>query len=78
MRRVASSVTCQISISLDGFVAGPRQSPSPEVTHVRYRIGGYSALVALTENTGGKRVANADQLAPASPEPKTSPDVAPK
>ena len=34
--------------------------------------------LALTEYTGGRRVAAANQLAPASPEPKTSPDVAPK
>ena len=33
---------------------------------------------ANTDSTGGSRVAATDQLAPASAEPKTSPDVAPK
>lgn len=33
---------------------------------------------AATESTGGSRVAAVDQLAPASPDPNTSPDVAPK
>ena len=33
---------------------------------------------AATEKTGGSRVAAVHQLAPASPEPKTSPEVAPK
>ena len=39
--------------------------------------GGLEAL-AVTENTGGRRVAAVNQLAPASPEPNTSPEVAPK
>ena len=34
--------------------------------------------LALTESTGGSLVAASDQIAPASPEPKTSPEVAPK
>jgi RimJ/RimL family protein N-acetyltransferase len=33
---------------------------------------------AATESTGGSRDATVDQLAPASPDPNTSPDVAPK
>ena len=33
---------------------------------------------ATTENTGGSRVAALDQVAPASPEPNRSPEVAPK
>lgn len=36
------------------------------------------AQAAATENTGGSREATVSQLAPASPEPNTSPDVAPK
>ena len=36
------------------------------------------AQEAATENTGGSRVAAVHQLAPASPEAKTSPEVAPK
>jgi hypothetical protein len=42
-----------------------------EVTRCRY-------ATAATENTGGSRVATVSQLAPASSEPNTSPDVAPK
>src|SRR5579884_4002964 len=34
--------------------------------------------LAATENTGGSRVATVDHDAPASPEPNTSPEVAPK
>jgi signal transduction histidine kinase len=34
--------------------------------------------LAATERTGGRRVATSNQPAPASPDPKTSPDVAPK
>ncbi len=43
-----SSVTAQISVSLDGYAAGPNQSvaklepiqvvASPAVTHVKYRV----------------------------------------
>lgn len=29
-------VTCQLSMSLDGYVAGPHQSPA--VTHIKYRV----------------------------------------
>jgi hypothetical protein len=36
------------------------------------------AQTATTEYTGGSRDATEDQVAPASPEPNTSPDVAPK
>ncbi len=42
----------------------------------RPRERGYT--LAVTENTGGRRVAAVNQLPPASPEPNTSPDVAPK
>ncbi len=41
------------------------------------RVDGLSQEAA-TENTGGSRVAAVAQVAPASPEPKTSPEVAPK
>jgi hypothetical protein len=37
-----------------------------------------AAQAVVTENTGGRRVATVDQVAPASPDPNTSPDVAPK
>jgi hypothetical protein len=33
---------------------------------------------AATESTGGSRFATVDQLAPASPDPNSSPEVAPK
>ena len=33
---------------------------------------------AVTESTGGRRVATVAQVAPASADPNTSPDVAPK
>ncbi len=33
---------------------------------------------AATENTGGSRCSTVDQVAPASPDPNTSPEVAPK
>ena len=36
------------------------------------------ARCSPTAWTGGRRVATSNQLAPASPEPKTAPDVAPK
>jgi hypothetical protein len=36
-------VTAQMSISLDGFYAGPMQD-TPDVTHVRYRVGGRAPL----------------------------------
>lgn len=38
----------------------------------------WAQALAATENTGGSRDATLDQLAPASAEPNTSPDVAPK
>jgi len=38
----------------------------------------WTGYEATSENTGGSRVATVDQLAPASPEPNTSPEVAPK
>jgi hypothetical protein len=38
----------------------------------------WAQRLAVTENTGGSRSATVDQEAPASPDPKTSPDVAPK
>jgi hypothetical protein len=37
-----------------------------------------SRYMATTENTGGSRVATVVQVEPASPEPKRSPEVAPK
>ncbi len=48
--------------------------------HSREQLARVDGLTqeAATENTGGSRVAAVHQLAPASPEPKTSPEVAPK
>jgi hypothetical protein len=41
-------------------------------------LGWAAAQLAETENTGGSRRASVDQVAPASPEPNTSPEVDPK
>jgi DNA-binding CsgD family transcriptional regulator len=48
--------------------------------HSREELARVDGLLqeAATENTGGSRVAAVHQLAPASPEAKTSPEVAPK
>jgi DNA-binding CsgD family transcriptional regulator len=48
--------------------------------HSREQLARVDGLLhdTATENTGGSRVAAVHQLAPASPEPKTSPEVAPK
>jgi hypothetical protein len=43
-------VTAQMSISLDGFYAGPKQDDphdeDSEITHVRLRVEGRSALTS--------------------------------
>ena len=48
--------------------------------HSREELARVDGLLqdAATEKTGGSRVAAVHQVAPASPEPKTSPEVAPK
>lgn len=54
-----------------GFPAvAPRSGPSAAKS-VFYSV-------AVTEKTGGSRVAAVNQVWPASPDPNTSPDVAPK
>lgn len=38
----------------------------------------FNAYATVTEYTGGSLVATVDHVAPASPDPNTSPEVAPK
>jgi hypothetical protein len=42
------------------------------------QLVGWAQALAASENTGGSREATLDQVAPASGDPNTSPDVAPK
>ena len=55
-----------------------RRSASPSVRSSELLAWAERLQLAVTENTGGSRVATVDQVAPASPEPNTSPEVAPK
>jgi hypothetical protein len=48
-------------------------APVASINHVFLRL-----WQPATERTGGRCLATSNQLAPASPEPKTAPDVAPK
>jgi hypothetical protein len=80
----ASAATWTASVTPAGSSSVSRRRPPntsdapKKTTSTQSQVGRPTAQAAATESTGGSRVATDDQLAPASPEPNTSPDVAPK
>jgi SAM-dependent methyltransferase len=73
-----------VSVSSRDWIAGTAGSAGLRVAHFAEHAWcspdplAAGQCRAATERTGGRRVAAVDQLAPASPEPNRSPEVAPK
>ena len=75
-RRFVLAFACGCALSSAyGFLAGTWPFGVVEAIWALIALKRYCAT---TEYTGGSREAAVDQVAPASPDPNTSPDVAPK